>query len=390
MTIFSLAEYQVTSERGFLSCFDPQQQVLPPQLQPIRETALALPWLLPTERIRTHVDRLPVLDLRELCADAKSPVLRVAMVHYAFLAQAYVWGEPAVPRSLPACLARPLWALGEATGQPPLLTYAHYVLDNWALIDPHGGFDLSNLRMLQPFLSGQDEAWFVLIHVAIEARAGAMMARVPEVINAAAQGNGSGVEEGLAAMVQVWDDVNAIFARMPERCDPYIYFHRVRPWIHGWKDNPALGEGLVYEGVTDTDGKPQSFRGQTGSQSSIVPTMDAFLNVGHANDPLRSFLDELHPYRPPAHQRFIHEVRARSRVREWVAKAGSPLHRDLYNACVDRLTRFRTQHLEYAASYIAKQSSRSAGNDVAVGTGGTPFMKYLKKHRDEARAHMLS
>ena len=33
---------------------------------------------------------------------------------------------------------------------------------------------------------------------------------------------------------------------MPERCDPYIYFHRVRPYIHGWKDNPALGAGLIY------------------------------------------------------------------------------------------------------------------------------------------------
>ena len=29
------------------------------------------------------------------------------------------------------------------------------------------------------------------------------------------------------------------------------------------------------------------------------------------------------------------------------------------------------------------------GNDTEVGTGGTPFMKYLKKHRDEARRHML-
>ena len=33
------------------------------------------------------------------------------------------------------------------------------------------------------------------------------------------------------------------------KCDPYIYFNRVRPYIHGWKNNPALPQGLIYTGV---------------------------------------------------------------------------------------------------------------------------------------------
>jgi len=79
---------------------------------------------------------------------------------------------------------------------------------------------------------------------------------------------------------------------MPDHCDPYVYFTRVRPYIHGWKDNPARGGGVVYGGVSGN--APQLFRGQTGSQSSIVPTMDALLGVGHENDPLKAYLDELH------------------------------------------------------------------------------------------------
>ena len=46
----------------------------------------------------------------------------------------------------------------------------------------------------------------------------------------------------LEDMGATWHAINAIFDRMPERCDPYVYFERVRPYIHGWRDNPALPE----------------------------------------------------------------------------------------------------------------------------------------------------
>jgi indoleamine 2,3-dioxygenase len=292
-------------------------------------------------------------------------------------------------RALPACLAVPIWQIGKAIGQPPLLPYSSYTLENWARFDPDGPIDLTNIHILQAFEGGMDEAWFILVHVAIEARAGQMLAAIPELLRAASEQDEAGAEAGLAACASVWDDVNAIFDRMPERCDPYIYFHRVRPWIHGWKDNPALPGGLVYDGVAETGGRPQAFRGQTGSQSSIVPAMDALLGVGHAADPLKTFLDELHAYRPPAHRRFIDAVRGTSQLRDFVAKAGSKPLTEAYNQNLVSLARFRTRHLEYAASYINRQARGASGNDPEIGTGGTPFMRYLKKHRDEAEAHLL-
>ncbi len=385
----SLSDHDMSPERGFLCAYDAADVTLPSDLAAPEQAARDLPRTLLTGHVRKYLEALPVLDLKAFCAGASEAQIRTAMVRYSFMVQAYVWGESAAPTRLPAPLAIPIWALAKRLGQQPLLPYSAYVLDNWDRLDRKAPIALDNIWMIQNFLAGQDEAWFVLVHVAIEARAGEMLAEIPKLIEAADKGEEKILEASLARCNRVWDDVNALFDRMPERCDPYVYFHRVRPYIHGWKDNPALAAGLIYEGVAETNGQPQSFRGQTGSQSTIVPSMDALLGVGHAADPLRTFLDELHIYRPPAHRTFVDEVRARSHLRAFVQGAGSPALRDLYNTCIRSLARFRTRHLEYAASYIAKQHKDSAGNDTDVGTGGTPFMKYLKKHRDEAEQHLL-
>lgn len=383
-----LADHDVTAERGFLCSYDVSTVSLPHGFAPILEAAGRLPHLLLSGQVRARLENLPLLDLGEFCSDAPEAEIRTAFLRYAFLVQAYVWGEVSPTAKLPSMLAVPIWELAKRLGLYPLLSYSAYVLDNWDRFDRSGPIALDNLHIVQNFLAGQDEAWFVLIHVAIEARAGQMLAEIPALIAATRQGDAVAVECSLMAISVVWDDLVAIFNRMPERCDPYIYFKRVRPYIHGWKDNPALGVGLIYEGVTETGGKPQLFRGQTGAQSSIVPAMDALFGIGHAQDPLRSFLDELHFYRPPRHRAFIDRVRDCSRLRAFAA-TGGPALREAYNECVTRLIRFRTCHLEYAASYIQRQTSASTGNDTAVGTGGTPFMRYLRKHRDETERHLL-
>jgi indoleamine 2,3-dioxygenase len=51
-------------------------------------------------------------------------------------------------------------------------------------------------------------------------------------------------------------------------------------------------------------------------------------------------------------------------------------------------------HLEFAATYIHKQSQIEnpfgRGGSTITGTGGTPFMKYLKKHRDETQKQKIN
>ncbi len=388
MGLASLAAYGITPERGFLCPFDAAAVALEGELGEVGDLALRLPEILPTGKVREVLDRLTVISTESI-ADLDEAQARLAMVHYSFLVQAYIWGAAAPVSALPPALAAPIVALADRLDQQPLLQYSGYVLDNWGLLDPSQPLSLDNIYMIQKFAAGADEAWFVLVHVAIEAKAGAALKLYGPLIEAAGNGDADGSQLILEGIVAVWAQINALFDRMPEQCDPYIYFRRVRPYIHGWKDNPALDGGVVYQGVDRYRGAPQAFRGQTGSQSSIVPSMDALLGVGHAADPLRAYLDELHIYRPTGHRRFIDDVRAQSGVRDFARRAG---HRGLakaYNAAVQAVADFRSRHLEYAASYINKQGGRSAGNDTEIGTGGTPFMKYLKKHRDETRANLL-
>jgi indoleamine 2,3-dioxygenase len=384
-----LKDYGMSRTRGFLSHYEIDSITLPSQFDPIVEAAGQLSALLTTGRVRHWLDALPDPQIEEWAKHAAEEEVRTAMVHYSFLVQAYVWGEDEPPAALPANLSRPMVAIADRLGQAPLLPYSSYVLDNWYRIDKSGPVDLDNIAMYQNFYGGADENWFVLVHVAIEAEAGVLLDDAAKLVTIARQGDEAEATRLLVEMHEAWERIYGHFARMPERCDPYVYFHRVRPYIHGWANNPALDGGLVYQGIERFGDTPQAFRGQTGSQSSIVPSMDALFQVGHSDDPLKSFLDELHHYRPVPHRRFIEDLAAQSTLRDFVTASDNQALKDAFNACLEQSARFRTRHLEYAASYINKQAGSIAGNDPDVGTGGTPFMKYLKKHRDENRAQTV-
>lgn len=384
-----LQDYGLSRERGFLAAFELDEIALPERFAPTLEAAENLSGLISSTRLRHWLNRLPDPALENWAPTAPEEQVRAAMVRYSFLVQAYVWGEPEAPAGLPANLARPIVALADRLGQAPLLPYSGYVLDNFARIDKTAPLALDNVRMVQNFAGGEDENWFVLIHIGIELEAGVLLDCAVRLIAASEVGDAAACEALLGEMNQAWEKIYAVFKRMGEHCDPYVYFNRVRPWIHGWANNPALDGGLVYEGVEKYAGKPMAFRGQTGSQSSIVPAMDALFGVRHSEDPLKAFLDELHHYRPVSHRRFIEELGTRSTLREFVSSSGSQSLKDAFNANLEQVARFRTRHLEYAASYINKQAALQPGNDPDVGTGGTPFMKYLKKHRDENAAQVV-
>jgi len=381
-----LEDYEVHPERGFLPAEDPLPYLEDPYYAPWEQIAADLPKLLVARKLRQVVDAMPRLTIERLQTERE---LRRAMMLLSYIGHGYVWNGDAPAERIPANLALPWYEVSQQLGRPPVLSYASYALDNWRRLDPNAPIELGNIVLLQNFLAGLDEEWFILIHVDIEAKAARAIRQIPTALRAAAQSDIPTLTAALQEVAAALEQMYAVLARMPEACDPYIYYHRVRPYIHGWKNNPALPNGLIYEGVDAYGGQPQQFRGETGAQSSIIPTLDGLLGVQHADDPLKTYLMEMRLYMPPAHRRFMEAVETRSRVRATVIQSGDAALREVYNTCIEGIQRFRALHLEYAASYIYKQQAKDPKNPTSVGTGGTPFMKYLKKHRDESGAHRV-
>jgi indoleamine 2,3-dioxygenase len=361
-------------------------------LMRLQEIATQLPKLLLTGKVQSTIKALADEDLsvNELFIENRTQNIKLAMVHLSFIAHAYIWGGPKPEGLLPTALATPWVKVSKNLGRPPILSYASYCLDNWFKINDDEKISLDNVGLITNFLGGVDEDWFVTIHVCIENAASEAISSAKALSEMTDKNTEDEILLHLKEITKSLGKVNKIFSRMPEKCDPYIYYHRVRPFIFGTKDNPDLREGLIYE--SEFDNKAQFFRGETGAQSSIMPFLDGALGVYHTKDSLRHYLNEMRDYMPPEHRAMIDEVEAKSQAITLINQSRKLV--DEYNNCLEEIRAFRALHLEFAGTYINKQSQIKnpfgRGGSTITGTGGTPFMKYLKKHRDETEDQKIN
>ena len=368
---------------GFLPDVDPLRH-LPAACADWMEVGDDLRKLVLTRHLRPIVkEQLPDFPLDAL----KSPAEKWRAVNlFAYLTSLYVLGSHGEPvNTIPAKLAVPYHALATELGIPPILSYATQTLVNWRRIDPNGPIVAENLTLHQNFLGGMDEEWFVTLHVEIEAAAAPAIQSLIRLKQAAATSDYPMIIRSLQKIGDTLEAMTKILERMPERCDPYIYYNRVRPFMFGWKDNEMFPEGVVYEGVEAYQNKPVKLRGETGAQSSVVPAIDAALGIAHERDEMRIYLIEMFDYMPPTDRNLIYALQKGVNARKMISDSGDHLLKDAYNYAVEKLSQFRIRHIEYAAMYILKPAKSVEG----VGTGGTPFTFYLKKHIAETKKHLL-
>ena len=376
-----IADYGITEEFGYLPSYDPAQS-LSAGNEEWDQFGKDLPKLLMGSDFRKRVNALPKFNIDKLNGEAQ---IQRAMLVLSYIGQAYQWSDNKAATVMPEVLAKPWYEVGKLVGRPPILSYQSYASDNWRRFDKTGPIECGNIGLLQCFLGGQDEEWFILIHIDIEKKAGKALKAIEEAQAAVVAQDAEKVEAALIKMRAALTAMYEVLGRMPERCDPYIYFHRVRPYIFGWRNNPSLPDGVVYEGVDEYKGLGQKFRGETGAQSAIIPAMDGVLGIEHEKDELREYLMEMRTYMPPKHVAFIQAVEAGPSVRNFVTTIKRSSLTQVFNDCIELVANFRAMHLEYAGTYIHAQAQATPGNPSAVGTGGTPFMIYLRKHRDETK-----
>lgn len=371
--------------RGFLPTTDPLIH-LPAACAEWEALGDELPKLVLSDHLRTRVEAMPPFPLAAL--EMEAAYWRTATL-LAYITSLYVLGGLSGPpaKRIPAVLAIPFQQVAAHLDIPPILSYALQAMRNWRRIDPEGPVAVGNLTLLQNFLGGMDEEWFVTLHINIEAVAGRALSVLPPAQTAVTQADDETLIQHLVAVAETLQAMYDLLGRMTERCDPYIYYHRVRPFMFGWKDNPALPEGIIYEGVTAYGGQPVQLRGETGAQSGVIPALDAALGIRHQRDEMRVYLMEMRDYMPPRDRTFVTQLEQGPSIRAYVneRRTANPSLRDAYNLALEKLIQFRSRHIEFATLYILKPAQATE----AVGTGGTPFTFYLKKHIKETETHLL-
>jgi indoleamine 2,3-dioxygenase len=311
------------------------------------------------------------IDFDAILKTMAEPEIELLFLRFSYVASAYVHspGLPAVT-TLPAFIALPLVRLAKEVDRPPILAYACYCLHNWRRIDTSGPIALDNIALLQNFSTPgdgeSDEDWFILVHVDIEARAGAALQAMRD--------TNSPLADRLETTAASLHAMNQTLNRMPEGCSADVYFRKVRPYIFGFND-------LVYEGCFNN--VPQTFRGETGAQSSIIPTMLMALGIQHKNSMLIQHLEDMRKYMPAPHREFIV---TQPSMRDEAARLAEtePRVKDVYNACISEVIAFRSRHFEYAVNYIEKKV------DNPIATGGTPYVPWLRQLIEETKEFYLS
>jgi indoleamine 2,3-dioxygenase len=368
--------FDVSPTRGFVPDADPSRSFGPeahPFLRTLDDLADSLPERLENDTLRPTVRDLqaPSVDLFDELSGEE--LLRVYTVS-GFLANAYVHklDAPSVD-VIPRGIAIPLYESTARLDRTPVLSYDGYVLYNWACLDETREFVPQNVESLTTFVSLQDEQWFIAVHVAIEATAGPALGAIGEAQAGVRDDDADRVAAALDRMEGSLASLEEILGRMPEWNAPENYGRTFRHYLK------PLTE-VEYEGVPQLDG-PQSYRGASGAQSSLLPALDAAFGVDHGDNPLVSHLRTLRRDMPPAHRAFIEAVADGPSIRNYVA--GDDDLRRSYNRCLERMVAFRDLHTDIVEQYLTVPLGETTG------TGGTPYGAYLEMFTQDTRRALL-
>ncbi|KAA8583678.1 hypothetical protein FQN60_014886 [Etheostoma spectabile] len=280
-------------------------------------------------------------------------------------------------------------------GLPPILTYADSVLANWKLKNPTGDMEIGNMDLIFSFPGGESCRGFFIVSLLVEMAASSGITGALEVMHAMKTLELSGIQKGLVKVTQSLKKMKETFKLMHNHVDPTAFHGTLRIFVSGWRDNPMLPRGLLYEGVSN---EPILLSGGSAAQSSTIQCFDALLCIQH-EDETRSFLTRMREYMPPAHRQLIETLSVCPSLRDFILSSSSSDLCKAYKSCVSALVDLRNYHLNTVAKYVVVPGNharamgcplRGVGtvlNDT--GTGGSNLMVFLKSVRNTTQKALI-
>lgn len=335
------------------------------ELALLDQMGASLPEMLEEKSFRRHIEHVLLPFFPQQDSSFEDPGwLRLYYVRMGFIASAYINQVICGAVSeLPSNIAVPLYEACRLLDRPPILSYDGYALYNWKKLREDQPIALGNIDTIQNFVTLYDEHWFILVHVEIEAIAADIFREVlcfPDWIKG---GNVVAMNEALLRIADAIKRQVNVLKRIPEHMDPALYYRTFRPYIRFF-------ENVRYAGTT----LPlQSQRGETGAQSSIMPALVAFMKIPHRESLLTSHLLDMRRYMPSRDRQFIEWLESLPEFRQLVSAAS-------FNAVLEAMADFRQVHYGWAEEYIHRRTEDPRG------TGGTPYMQWLKQLIDETLA----
>ena len=303
---------------------------------------------------------------------------------YTFVASAYLLEECDINQrqkgyygkgrsELPRNIAVPLSIIANKINQRPFMEYAQsYALYNYQKIDRQGNLDYSNLKLIRAFTNEPSEAGFILTHVAMVQYTPDLVLNICKVLDAVSINKRNALNAALVALNKVLVKINLEMETMWVASKPEDY-KRFRTFIFGTKNQSEMfPNGVIYRGVSNDT--PQYFRGESGANDSIIPSLDNLLEITKEmpNNPLTEILKDFRSYRPIGHNKWLQFVEETSRslkIREFASK--DPYTALLYVDILDQVRDFRHRHWQFTKEYIIKYSNHP------VATGGSPIVTWL-------------
>lgn len=290
------------------------------------------------------------------------------------LAHIYVWGGKKPQQDIPEGISIPWFLACESLGIACVLTHAALDMYNWRLVDKDKPFSIENIEPQNYFNTDpevrESEKWFYLPMIAIEGECGCIIHKMEEIYefleNNTANKNQDKILKNLEFIEGKMKRQYEIL-RMTLKCDPEHFYHLIRPFLSGSKQENT--DGWFLEGIE----LYVKYAGGSAAQSSLIPAEDAFLGVKHPKD---KFLRSMRDYMPAEHRKYLEHQETRPGFQELRSQLTEAEYLPLEEArkrCVTWLKKFRDFHKEIVNRYVMRFNS-------FTGTGGTDINKNLNQY----------